>query len=83
MLIHLSNEFFRTNSCTVAQDPYPWNTRINTMHLRETMGYTSQVAKLSSRPWVGNENSHQDIQVSNQDSSKNNLLSSPYQVNAS
>ena len=38
--------------------------------------------KPPSRPRVGNENAHQDIQVSNQDSSKNNLLSSPYQVNA-
>ena len=39
-------------------------------------------SKLLSRPRVGNENSHQDIQVSNQDSSKKNLLSSPYKVTA-
>ena len=38
--------------------------------------------KPSIRPRVGNENAHQDIQISNKDSSKRNLLSSPYQVNA-
>ena len=39
-------------------------------------------SKPPSRPRVGNENAYQDIQVSNQDSSKNNLLSSPYHVNS-
>ena len=34
------------------------------------------------RPRVENENAHQDIQLSNQDSSTNDILLSPYQVNA-
>ena len=41
MLNHISNELSETNSCTIAQDPYPWNTSIKLMHLRETMGYMS------------------------------------------
>ena len=45
MLNYLSNEPSKTNSCTIAQDLYPWKTSINIMHLRETMGYTSQVKR--------------------------------------
>ena len=42
MSIHLSNEPFRTNSCTIAQDPYPWKTTINIMHFRKMMGYSER-----------------------------------------
>ena len=52
MLNHLSNEPSRTNSYTIAQDPYPWKTSINTMQLRlKKMGYTSQV----ENHWVDQE----------------------------
>ena len=51
MLNHLSNEPSRTNSCTIAQDPYPWKKSINIMQLRERMGYTSQIANC----WVDQE----------------------------
>ena len=78
MLKHLTNEPSRNNSCIIAQDPYPWKTSINIMHLRENNGLYLSSNKLPSRPRVWNDNAHQDIQVSNQDSSKNNLLSSPY-----
>ena len=44
MLDHISNEPSKTNSCTITQDPYPWKISINIMQLRDTTGYTSQVA---------------------------------------
>ena len=42
----------------IAQDPYPLKTNINIMYLGETIDYTSQVEKPSSRPRVRNENAY-------------------------